>query len=487
MNKLCLVIALGVCLIVVVSAKANLLLNDGFEDGEIGQISVVGLPDWEHWGSDSWHHSDSERTIEEKAIALFWILSGVGQIFDVNDCPAGSKYAVGTEFLSSTTTDTYNGKPANMWGKDDVMSIQWYSEYYGYDHASNVQIITGNETIDTDYDDEPDAVEIDRFEGGETIDEPEELEDVWVLKGGVVETPAGAVTGRLIITQHLRPGHNASSHGGGAHIDETFVVPAEQARAPNPRDGAIVSSTTDELSWIQPEPADPADTVICSVYFACVTDSEPDKLIAQGDINSVTLSDVPITLEFGKEYHWAVDCYDTGTGITTEGPRWWTFTAGNGQPQVSVGNSYIWLSMDDGDTDPNSVIYQLTPDVTDDGQPSDTLYYKWEITEADSSVPIVGWVDPNTIESPRVKFYATGSWSFELTVDDTELTGSDGGRVIVYDSACAAAIADPADEMLKGDVNEDCQANIEDLLAVVDNWLECMSDKLVGIKPECTP
>ena len=221
MNKLCLIVALGASLAVVAPARANLLLNNGFEDGEIGQISAVGLPDWEHWGSDSWHHSDSERTIEEKAIALFWILSGVGQSFDVTE---GSKYAVGTEFLSSTTTDTYTGKPANMWGKDDIMSIQWYSQYYGHENPLNVQIITGNEDIDTDYDDEPDAIEVDRFEGGETIDEPEELEDVWVLKGGVVQAPAGAVSGRLIITQHLRPGHNQSSHGGGAHIDETFVA-----------------------------------------------------------------------------------------------------------------------------------------------------------------------------------------------------------------------------------------------------------------------
>ena len=59
--------------------------NDGFEDGEIGNIIAVGLPDWEYWGGDSQHHSDSGRTIEEKAIALFWVLDGVGQSFDAND------------------------------------------------------------------------------------------------------------------------------------------------------------------------------------------------------------------------------------------------------------------------------------------------------------------------------------------------------------------------------------------------------------------
>ncbi len=485
MNKLCLVIALGACLAVAAPARANSLLNDGFEDGEIGQIIAVGLPGWEYWGSDSWHHDDSGRTIEEKAIALFWVLSGVGQSFDANDLTEGSKYALGVEFLSSTTTDTYTGKPANMWGKDDIMSIQWYSEYYGYENPLNVQIITGNEDIDTNDDDVMDAIEVDRFEGGETIDEPEELEDVWVLKGDMVQAPAGAASGRLIITQQLRPGHNQSSHGGGAHIDETFVIPAEQARMPNPRDGAITSSTTDELSWIQPESADPCDTVICSVYFACI--SEPNELIATGDIDSVTLSDVGITLEGGKEYHWAVDSYDTGTLIMTAGPRWWNFTAGNGPPEVSVGVNYIWLTMDDGDDDANSVVFELTADVTDDGIPSGILNYNWELTDADSSVPDIEWLDPNTVETPRVKFSATGSWWFKLTVDDTLLTGSDGGRVIVYDSACAAAIADPADEMLTSDINGDCETNIGDLLVVADSWLECMSDKLIGVRPECMP
>jgi hypothetical protein len=40
---------------------------------------------------------------------------------------------------------------------------------------------------------------------------------------------------------------------------------------------------------------------------------------------------------------------------------------------------------------------------------------------------------------------------------------------------------------LAGDINEDCETNILDLMAVAESWLQCMSDKLIGIKPECTP
>jgi len=497
MNKLCLIVTVALCLAVVAPAQANILVNGDFEDGDIGPINgacgtpAVGLPGWENWGGacDSWHHSDSGRHIGEKAIALFWITSGVGQFFGVTE---GSKYAIGAEFLSSTSTDTYNGQPANMWGKDDILVIQWYSEYYGYEDPCNVQIITGNEDIDTDGDDVLDAIEVDRFEGGEAQDNPTEVEDIWVLKGGMVQAPAGASEGYLIIVQQLRDGHTGGTQGGGCHIDEAFVVPAEQARGPNPRDGSIVSTTTTELSWIQPEPADPGDSVICSVYFACIPG--PNELIARGDIDSVTLSAVStteypsgITLEDEKEYHWAVDCNDTGTPFIVEGPRWWTFSTGNAAPEVTVEISHIWLTMDDGNEDANNVIFELTAVVTDDGKPSNILNYKWEVTGADSSIPTIEWVDPNTEQSPRVKFSATGSWWFELTVDDTNLTGSDGGQVIVYDSACAAAMGDPADEPLAGDINEDCETNLEDVLVVVESWLECMSDKLIGIKPECTP
>ena len=481
MNKLCLVIALGVCLAAVAPARANLLENGGFEDGATGQISAVGLPNWEHWGSDSWHHSDTGRTIGEKAIALFWVTSGVGHFFDVTE---GSKYAIGVEFMSSTTTDTWDGQPANMWGKDDIMSIRWYD-------PCDLPINTGDWDLDLD----PclpgnDATEVDRFEGGEAQNNPTELEDAWVLKGGIVTAPAGATKGYLIIIQQLRDGHTGGTQGGGAHIDESYVIPAEQARGPNPRDGSTVGITTDVLSWIQPEPADPCDTVRCSVYFARIPG--PNELIASGDIDSVTLSAVStaefpsgITLEDDKEYHWTVDSNDTGTLITTEGPRWWTFGTGNAAPEVSIGVSYIWLTMDDGNEDANSVVLELTADVTDDGKPSDILYYLWEVTGADSSIPTIEWVDPNTEVSPRVKFSATGSWWFELTVDDTLLTGSDGGQVVVFDSACAAAIGDPTEEMLIGDINGDCETNIEDLLLVVEDWMRCMSDKLIGIKPEC--
>jgi len=492
MNKLCLVMTVVVCLAVVAPARANILVNGDFEDGDIGPINgacgtpAVGLPGWENWGGacDSWHHSDSGRYIGEKAIAIFWVTSGVGQYFDVTE---GKKYAIGAEFLSSTSTDTYNGQPANMWGKDDIMAIQWYD-------PCDVQIITGNEDVDTDGDEVDDAIEVDRFEGGEAPDNPTELEDVWVLKGDMVQAPAGAAEGYLIIVQQLRPGHTDTTQGGGCHIDEAFVIPAEQARNPNPRDGAIVSTLTDELSWTQPDPADPCDTVICYVYFACTTDGDPNVLIAVGEIDSVTLSAVStaeypsgITLEDDKEYHWAVDCNDTGTLIMTEGPRWWTFGTGNGPPEVTVGISHIWLTMDDGDEDANSVVFELTAEVTDDGKPSNILYYTWEVTGADSSIPTIEWLDPNTAETPKVKFFATGSWWFELTVDDTNLTGSDGGQVIVYDSACAAAIGDPGDEMLAGDINEDCETNILDVVLVAESWLQCMSDKLIGIRPECTP
>jgi len=491
MNKLCFIMIVVMCLAVVAPARANLLVNGNFEDGQTGSgvwgVGQDGANDApiSPWQTDDigagsqWEiqlHTLSGATIGDYALIIFWIRNWVYQDFGVTE---GKKYALGNKFLSSPLMAGY------MTFKDEVISVQWYD-------PCDVQILTGQEVgIDLDDDGvETDmyAIEVDRFQGGPAGDP----QDVWVSKGGVVQAPAGAVKGRYIITQQL-PTRPDPGSVGGAHIDEAYVVSAAQARAPNPADGSIVGTTTDELSWIQPEPADPCDTVICSVYFACIPG--PNELIASGDIDSVTLSAVStpefpsgITLEDEKEYHWTVDCNDTGTLITTEGPRWWTFSTGNAPPEVSVGgDSYIWLTMDDGDTDANNVVFELTADVTDDGKPSNILNYLWEVTEADSSIQTIEWLDPNTNPTPRVKFFATGAWSFKLTVDDTNLTSSDSAQVIVYDSACSAAMGDPADEPLAGDINEDCETDILDMVLVAESWLQCMSDKLVGIRPECTP
>lgn len=496
MNKLCLFMIVVVCLAAVAPARANLLENGGFEESTpsgpgpvwgVGQDSINDAP-ISPWQTDhmnagnQWEiqlHTISGATIGEMSLIIFWIRNWVYQDFDVTE---GKKYALGNKFLSSPLMAGY------MVLKDEVISVQWYD-------PCDVQIFTGQEVgIDLDDDGvETDmyAIEVDRFQGG-SAGAPIDPRDVWVLKGGVVQAPANAVKGRYIITQQL-PTRPDPGSVGGAHIDEAFVLPAEQARGPNPADGSIVATSTDELSWIQPEPADPCDTVICSVRFG-PTDGDPNTLIASGDFNSVTLSAVDtteypdgITLEDGKDYYWTVDCNDTGTFITTEGPRWWTFGTGNAAPVVTPGTSYIWLTMDDGDTDANNVVFELNGYVTDDGKPSGILYYKWELTEVDSPIPTIEWLDPNTTETPRVKFFAIGSWKFELTVDDTNLTGSDEVNVNIYDSACAAAMGDTTDTPLKGDINEDCETNILDILVVAEDWLQCMSDKLVGIRPECTP
>ena len=494
MNKFRLVMIVVVCLAAVAPARANLLENGGFEESTpsgsgpwgVGQDGINDdiISPWEtddNVAAHRWEiqlHKFAGATIGDYAVVNHWIRNWIYQDFDVT---GGEKYALGNQFLSASVDVGY------MVGRDMVILVQWYD-------PCDVQIITTDVWFDltgegTNQQDMQ-AIEVDRFEGG-TEGAPIDSQDVWVSKGGVVQAPATAVKDRYIVIMQLP--YYPETGWSTAHIDEAYVVSGKQARGPNPADGAIVATSTDELSWIQPEPADPGDTVICSVRFG-PTDGDPNTLIASGDIDSVTLSTVStpefpsgITLEDDKEYQWTVDCNDTGTFITTEGPRWWTFGTGNAPPEVTPGTSYIWLTMDDGDTDANNVVFELTADVTDDGKPSGILYYKWELTEVDSPIPTIEWLDPNTAQTPRVKFFATGSWKFKLTVDDTNLTGSDEVNVNIYDSACAAAMGDTTDTPLKGDINEDCETNILDVVLVAESWLQCMSDKLVGIRPECTP
>ncbi|HRX84667.1 MAG TPA: hypothetical protein P5572_06560, partial [Phycisphaerae bacterium] len=65
------------------AASANLLVNGGFEDGDTGQLGTVALPGWNSWGPSGWHHDDAGRTLDTKAMKLWWDDAGLWQDFAV--------------------------------------------------------------------------------------------------------------------------------------------------------------------------------------------------------------------------------------------------------------------------------------------------------------------------------------------------------------------------------------------------------------------
>ena len=69
MKKMLMLLAL---LAVTGMAGANLLTNGGFEDGDTGQMTATPIPGWNTWNWNGWHHDDAGKTIDTKAVKLWW-------------------------------------------------------------------------------------------------------------------------------------------------------------------------------------------------------------------------------------------------------------------------------------------------------------------------------------------------------------------------------------------------------------------------------
>ncbi|MCP4594324.1 MAG: PEP-CTERM sorting domain-containing protein [bacterium] len=170
------------------SASANLLSNGGFEDGDTGGINGSGVPtDWFAWGSESgWHHDDAGKVIDTKAIKFWWDDTGVWQDFTVT---AGEEYDFSVMALS------VSGDPLIGW--NGLLKAEFY-----------------NSAVGTEPGDVLASVEVDRYySASDPLDE-------WVDVGGVVEAPAGADIGRII----LKLADWQSTVGGSLNLDEAGVV-----------------------------------------------------------------------------------------------------------------------------------------------------------------------------------------------------------------------------------------------------------------------
>ena len=75
-----------------------------------------------------------------------------------------------------------------------------------------------------------------------------------------------------------------------------------------------------------------------------------------------------------------------------------------------------------------------------------------------------------------------GWYLFKFTVTDSAGSGSDEVNVGVYLDACEAAKEDPDDIAATypnghGDIDGDCDTDMNDFVLMVESWVECMSQK----------
>lgn len=285
------------------------------------------------------------------------------------------------------------------------------------------------------------------------------------LEGYAVGSSNGAI---LVYSEDFTTFDSVFVEVEGSDLGSVIYLP-RIASMQLPIDGAKVPTTLDTLSWVNPDPNYPGETMTCDVYISEQGDPNFMKyatiIVDDAAVESVNLSDLepPIVLEYRQDYYWRVDTRDSAG---TASGRVWKFTADNTPPQVDAGDDmYKWLT--DG-----SVDIQMAPDVADDGKPLPPLLdVTWTLASGDAdSVTIIEGLK----EFATMRITATGEYVFRLEVwdgDEGLPPSFDTVAVNVFDDACAAAKAQPGYAPLVSDLDDDCDVDLVDLGILASEWL----------------
>jgi hypothetical protein len=288
---------------------------------------------------------------------------------------------------------------------------------------------------------------------------------------------------------------------GGASMDgfdNAELIVGGKALFPIPTVGnSAVAPSSDVLSWINPDPNNPSDTILCDVWFRSSATPLADPNLVPGQpgavqivndeaISSLDLSTKSITLVADRYYYWKVNVIDPNSGgspIQTDGFTW-SFYTGDAPALVNAGtDQYVWLTA-------GTKTFTLTGSYTDDGKSAVTTTWTLNpLTETDPATittiatpSVAQGIKTSGSHATTVTVNNTGWFFFDFTATDLAGAAVDTVNVGVYVDACAAAYADPADLKFQADVSGDCKVDLNDLAMLASEWIQCMSTKL-----GCTP
>lgn len=439
--KLVLILAIALCVALPVYA-AELLTNGDFEDD--GGLGPHGgwdgdVPGWSRMGDiEFYQHSDAGYYRDTYGLSMWNQGSGLVQVV-----------------------------PASP---DDFFTMSGsmiYSEIY--EPLTSGSLALRLEFWDGAY---PTGILLDQITVG--ILSADDPYDSWKDMDRLGLAPAGTTEARIVLDYY-------GLNGGKAYFDDISLVDENstgETGGPIPQDGAAVkASTTTEVKWVNSVNTGPTEV---EVWFA-----------EEGDPNSTILPRQPISSWVGQaplpllnedtDYVWTVNYYNNSSDNNPDIALRARFNTGNMPPQINLVDQYVWLDMADGDDDPGKLSLVLDGNVIDDGK-SLPLNYLWESVFADSSIPAIDINPDDTAVTPTAVFYAPGHWTIQLTVDDGQWQDQDTVDIYVYSTACQAALGDPMDADLIGDIDGDCDTDLEDFVQIALDWMGCMSEKL-GCSP----
>ncbi len=405
MRKIVVVIVALACL-ASGSASANILYNDGFEEGDLGQFSSVDIPGWVAYGSSGWHHEDGGAHFDAKAIKEWSDDTGIFQDFDV---------IVGMEYDFSVYAISLDSDAGGLHGWDAVFKVEWLDSDYVLIRADEIGRYYGIKDAGSS------------GQAGDPL-------NTWKFLSGTKTAPYPAAVGRVVL--HLTDGDSGyTAKSGSINWDNVTVAVPYSAENPTPPNYAnnLVPSEVTALYWDRPEPRQAGNTVLCDVWFG-IDPNVPGNntlILDHQDADSVSIG----PLDSDQDYYWRVDCYDPNgmTYIKTQGVVW-TFNTGNIAPVADAGDKQkVWLES-------GAASVSLDGTASDDGQPDPPgqLSYTWTVIDGPANVV---YTPSNQVEDPTVMFTTAGDYVFELFVSDGLADANDVVTVQVYPEGYTGLIA----------------------------------------------
>ena len=277
---------------------------------------------------------------------------------------------------------------------------------------------------------------------------------------------------------------------GGASFDgfdNAELIVGGKALFPVPTVGAFLPDNTTELTWANPDPNNPADTVTAEVYLLesdtpLTYDPNLGPDVFDPGVQTLTVisesADVTGLLVADKYYYWAVHAIDPNGGgpITIPGFTWNFIASGDSVPIVDAGaDQYLVATA-------SPMVLSLDATVTDDEDAGPVSITWADLTDAgdkdpDTTVTInsAGTEDTTVTLTNTVSGEVTGYYQFEITVDDgVNDPVADQVIVGVYGTCADAAAGDPDDNWdSTGDLDGSCKVDLADFAIFAGSWLDC--------------
>jgi hypothetical protein len=256
----------------------------------------------------------------------------------------------------------------------------------------------------------------------------------------------------------------------------------EKAHYPVPADADVVKTTLSTLSWTNPAPKVSGGVITCDVYLGKGTEPNfinMDKKTLGAGVSSVAINTTNFpqngSLTNMTNYCWVVNVHDSSDAGTLDpnsikGQSWKFFTNNNQAPVPDAGaDQKVWLGKSGIS---GQEVVTLNGLATDDGLPNPPAAMTYTWSQVANGAPTVAPSPTNTLNT-SVTITARGSYEFQLMADDSNRQGTDTVKVFVGTNACDASNLFTGAGFKAGDINQDCDVNVQDILAIAAKWLSC--------------